>query len=149
MKWHRAQLEEVPLLARMNAELIVDEGHSNRMTVHELEQRMRGWLAAEYSAVLFKQGGEPVAYALFRDNERRGVLLRQFFVVRHRRREGIGRRAFELLVNEVLPPGTRVVVDVLVRNEGALRFWQAVGFTEYAVVLERLASAATPNEAYS
>jgi predicted acetyltransferase len=138
MNWHRAQPDEVPLLARMNAELIVDEGHTNRMTVAELEERMRGWLAAEYSAVLFNEDAEPVGYAVVRDNEGRGVLLRQFFVVRHRRREGIGRRALDLLINEILPPTTRVIVDVLVGNERALRFWRAMGFTDYSVTLERL-----------
>jgi GNAT superfamily N-acetyltransferase len=137
MNWHRAALDESPLLARMNAELIQDEGHANRMTVAELEPRMRGWLAGEYSAVLFEEDGVPVAYALFRDDEGRGVLLRQFFVARDCRRRGVGRKAFELLVSEVLPSDTRVVVEVLVENARALAFWAAVGFADYARTLER------------
>ena len=137
MTWHRARADEAALLARMNAELIVDEAHPNPMSPLELETRMRGWMAGEYSAIVFEQEGAPVAYALFRDNEGRGILLRQFFVVRERRRESIGRRAFELLVSEVLPHGTRVVVEVLSGNARALAFWQAVGFVDYARTLER------------
>lgn len=38
------------------AQLIQDEGHRNRMTVAELEQRMRGWIAGEYRAVIFEAG---------------------------------------------------------------------------------------------
>jgi GNAT superfamily N-acetyltransferase len=108
------------------------------MGLAELERRMRGWLSREYSAVLFEEGGERVAYALFRDDEGRGVHVRQFFVARDRRRSGVGRRAFELLVGEVLPPGTRLVVEVLARNGRALEFWKAVGFADYARTLERL-----------
>jgi GNAT superfamily N-acetyltransferase len=129
--------DDAPLLARMNADLIRDEGHSNTMTVAQLEQRMRGWLSAEYTAVVFERAAQPVGYALFRDNEGRGMLLRQFFVSADCRRQGLGRRAFALLVEEVLAPGTRVAVEVLTRNERALAFWRAVGFTEYAVTLER------------
>lgn len=137
MKWRRAEVGDSPLLARMNAELIQDEGHDNPMTVAELEGRMRGWLEAEYTAVLFEKDATTVAYALFKDNEGRGVLLRQFFVVRDRRRHGVGRRAFDLLLAEALPPDTRVVVEVLSRNQRALSFWQAVGFADYARTLER------------
>jgi ribonuclease HI len=38
----------------MNYQLIHDEGHRNPMTIQELEERMRAWLASgEYEAVLF------------------------------------------------------------------------------------------------
>ena len=40
--------------------MIRDEGHRNRMTVPELEQRMRGWIAGEYRAVVYEEGGEIV-----------------------------------------------------------------------------------------
>jgi len=116
MSWRRAEHAEAPLLARMNAQLIHDEGHSNRMTAAELEPRMRAWLAGEYTAVLFEEEG---------------------FVVRDHRRRGVGRRAFDLLVGEVLSSGTRVVVEVLSPNARALAFWQALGLTDYARALER------------
>jgi ribosomal protein S18 acetylase RimI-like enzyme len=137
MLHHRsATLEDTPLLARLNRELIEDEGHENSMTAAELEARMRGWLAAEYQAVVFELEGEVVAYALYRDNEGRGVYLRQFFVSRDLRRRGIGREAFGMLRGEVLPPGTRVALDVLSGNHRAIAFWRALGFGDYALALE-------------
>ena len=137
MLWRRAVGVDVPLMARMNAELIRDEGHSNPMGLVELEERMRRWLEGEYTGIVFERAAEPVAYALFRDNEGRGVLLRHFFVARGWRRQGIGRQAFALLRGDILAPGTRVVVEVLAGNERALGFWRAVGFSDYAVTLER------------
>ena len=66
------------------------------MTVLELEQRMREWLAGEYMAVLFEERGEVLAYALYREQPAE-IYLRQLFVTRGRRRQGIGRRAIQLL----------------------------------------------------
>src|SRR5678815_350483 len=96
MTFRFATLDDCPRLAELNHQLIRDEGHRNPMTVAELEQRIRGWLAGEYRAVLFEDAGEVVAYALFRE-QLEEIYLRQLFVVRHRRSQGIGRRAVEIL----------------------------------------------------
>ena len=94
-------------------------------------------MSSDYRAVLFKEDTELLAYALFRDQEPGDVYLRQFFVVRHRRRQGIGRRALRILRDEVFK-GKRVVLDVLTHNRTAHSFWIAVGFRDYATVLEQL-----------
>jgi ribosomal protein S18 acetylase RimI-like enzyme len=133
---HRfATLKDAPLLAELNHQLIRDEGHRNRMTVPELEGRMRGWLASEYRAVLFEDFGEVAAYALYRE-EPQEIYLRQLFVVRHRRRQGIGRRAVSLLRSEIWPRHKRLTLDVLVSNIAGLAFWRAVGFRDYCLTLE-------------
>ncbi|HMJ14498.1 MAG TPA: GNAT family N-acetyltransferase [Polyangiaceae bacterium] len=129
-------------MAELNRELIVDEGHSNSMTKGELELRMRGWLSHEYRAVLFTEQGVVVAYAVFRDDGSRGVYVRQIFVVRERRRQGLGRCALRLLEDEALPKDRRIVVDVLSGNSVGRAFWSACGFDEYAVMLERLPAGA-------
>jgi hypothetical protein len=67
MNFRHATLNDCALLAELNHQLIRDEGHRNPMTVPELEQRMKGWLASEYSAAIFENGGEVVAYALYRE----------------------------------------------------------------------------------
>jgi hypothetical protein len=67
---------DLPLLAPWNRELIEDEGADNPTTVLQLALRLRGWLAADYSAVIFEQAGAPVAYALFVPDEG-GIYLRQ------------------------------------------------------------------------
>ena len=67
MTFRKATSDDCALLAELNHQLIRDEGHRNRMTVPELEQRMRGWLTSEYAAFVFEDGKEVVAYALYRE----------------------------------------------------------------------------------
>src|SRR6266542_5931397 len=92
IRFRSATFDDCPMLAELNHQLIRDEGHRNPMTVSQLEQRIREFLAGEYRAVIYEAGDEVVAYALFREQAEE-VYLRQLFVVRHRRRQGIGRRA--------------------------------------------------------
>lgn len=126
--------DDVPLLARLNRELVEDEGHAVGVAPGDFETRMRVWLEGEYSAVLFEQGGDVLGYALFRPVDS-GVYLRQFFVARGARRRGHGRAAIALLRERVWPPGTTVTVDALARNERAIAFWRALGFDDYALTL--------------
>lgn len=136
MKYRIADSNDCPMLAAWNHQLIQDEGHRNPMTIAQLEQRMREWLGSgEYQAILFDEHDETVAYALFRETEKE-IYLRQFFVVTHRRREGIGRRAINQLFTECWPKNKRWTVDVLAQNQTAISFWRAMGYTDYALTLE-------------
>src|SRR5213592_3798749 len=137
MTFRRATLDDCAILAKLNHQLIQDEGHRNRMTDPELEQRMSGWLQGEYRAVIYEEGGEVVAYALFREQPKE-IYLRQLFVVRNRRRQGLGRRAVEILRSEIWPRNKRLTVDVLVTNKTAIAFWRAVGYADYSLTLEIL-----------
>src|ERR1043166_4739748 len=104
MRWRIATAKDSKLRAEMNRQLIADEGHRNPMSADELELRIHRWLtSSEYQAVLFEQRGSAVAYALFRENKTGRTHLRQFFVARPLRRRGLGREAFELFRNEVVP----------------------------------------------
>jgi ribosomal protein S18 acetylase RimI-like enzyme len=135
MTYRRAMTDDCPLLGEFNHQLIHDEGHRNRMTVPELRQRMRGWLAGEYVAILFEEGGEVVAYALYREQPEE-IYLRQLFVVRQRRREGLGKKAMYLLRTEIWPKTKRLTVEVLVANTAAVAFWRAVGYRDHSLALE-------------
>ena len=137
MTFRAATLDDCPRLAELNHQLIRDEGHRNRMTVSELEQRMRGWISGDYRAVIYEDASEIVAYALYREQAEE-IYLRQLFVVRHRRRQGIGRRAVELLRSQVWPKTKRLTVEVLVANTRAISFWRSVGYADYALSLEIL-----------
>ena len=137
MTFRAATSDDCPRLAELNHQLIRDEGHPNRMTVQELEQRMRGWLSAEYRAIIYEDGGEVVAYALFREQAEE-IYLRQLFVVRHRRSQGIGHRAVEMLRSQVWPETKRLTVEVLVANKRAISFWRSAGYADYALSLEIL-----------
>ena len=130
-----ATAADLPTLARMNQQLIEDEGHRNPMNLAQLETRLRSMLKGDYTATLFEWESQLVAYALWRE-EPDWVYLRQFFVARDYRRRGIGSRAVRRLAGEIWPPGKRIRVDVLIGNQPALEFWRAVGFVDYLITLE-------------
>ena len=136
-----ATAADAPQLASWNQQLIEDEGHDNTMSLDQLVVRMRAWLTTEYQALVFEEpfGSTPVpapaAYALFRDAPE-WIHLRQFFVVRDRRRRGIGARAVALLRDTVFPPDKPVIVEAMAWNHAALSFWRAVGFADRYVGLE-------------
>ncbi|HWW00805.1 MAG TPA: GNAT family N-acetyltransferase [Candidatus Acidoferrum sp.] len=137
MTFRTATLDDCPRLAELNHQLIRDEGHRNPMTVPELEHRLRGWISGEYRAIVYEDGGEMVAYALFREQAEE-IYLRQLFVVRGRRSQGIGRRAVEILRSQVWPKTKRLTLEVLVSNKRAVSFWRSLGYADYALSLEIL-----------
>ncbi|HEY0817693.1 MAG TPA: GNAT family N-acetyltransferase [Rhizobacter sp.] len=131
-----ASLADAPALGRLNHLLIRDEGHRNPMGECELVERMHAWLADDgYEALLGFDGDDLVAYVLWR-HEPDCVYLRQIFVQREHRRQGVARHLM-LSVFERWP-GKRLVVDVLAGNARALAFWRRMGYRDYAVMLERL-----------
>ncbi len=136
MEYRWATLDDAAALAAMNQQLIRDEGHRNRMSIGELEERMRRWLQTEYQAVVFESQRETLGYALFR-HEPDWMYLRQFFVAPSHRRQGVGRKAIEWLLANVWRDSRRIRIDVLVGNSRALAFWRAVGFSEYCLMMER------------
>ncbi|MDR3085896.1 MAG: GNAT family N-acetyltransferase [Christensenellaceae bacterium] len=119
-------------LALFNRQLIEDEGSQNPMNTEELALRMRGFLEGEYSAYFFESKGEIVGYALLRLSEE-PPFLRQFFICRGRRREGLGRAAFEALLRELSL--SSLSLEVLEGNERGLAFWRALGFESYSYAL--------------
>jgi predicted GNAT family acetyltransferase len=137
VNFRRATVDDCALLAELNHRLIGDEGHRNKMTVPELEQRLRGWLLSEYAATIFEERGKVVAYALYRE-EPEELYLRQLFVVRNQRRKGIGRTAVEILRTQIWPKNKRLTVSVLVQNPAAVAFWRAIGYQDYSLTLEIL-----------
>ncbi|HKB02028.1 MAG TPA: GNAT family N-acetyltransferase [Gemmataceae bacterium] len=134
MEYRGATAADAPALAAMNRELIRDEGHRNPMTITELTDRMAGWLAGEYEAVVFEEGGRPAGYALYRRSPEY-VYLRQFFVRPECRRRGVGRAAVAWLWRHAWGGG-RVRVEVLAGNLAGVAFWRAVGFRDYGLTLE-------------
>ena len=91
-----------------------------------------------YTAVLFERDGEIVAYALYADHPEQTdtIYLRQIFVERAHRRQGIGREALQILMEKIWPPDKRLTVEVLVDNQAARSFYKAAGFHECSIELE-------------
>lgn len=99
--YRKATVDDISLLAKMNQKLVQDEQHRNRfMILSWLEELMRAFLTGKYKAVIFEVDRKTVAYALFCDDEDH-IYLRQFYVSREYRRQGIGREAIEILRKKV------------------------------------------------
>jgi predicted acetyltransferase len=96
---------------------------------------MRNWISTDYKAVIFEASGEPLAYALFIEEENE-IYLRQFFVRRDKRRNGIGREAIKILWEDIWPSNKRLTVEVLTSNAAAVNFWHSVGYRDYCLKLE-------------
>ncbi|WP_090799830.1 GNAT family N-acetyltransferase [Asanoa ishikariensis] len=128
-----AALVDAPLLAVLNRHLIEDQHHHSTATDADLEARMRRWISGgQYAVAFIERGGLPVAYAVWRDDED-GIYVRQFFVSRDHRREGLGRAGFAVLRERW---GDKPVkLDALVHNERGLAFWRALGFRDYSLIL--------------
>jgi GNAT superfamily N-acetyltransferase len=136
MRHRFATSTDADILGELNHQLIRDEGHRNRMSIPELVARIKDWLANGYRVSIFEDDSGVLAYALYRE-EKDYLYLRQFFVLRHRRRNGVGRQCIEKLVTEIWPQDKRITVDVLCHNQAGIAFWRAVGFSDYCLTLER------------
>ena len=135
LEFRFAEETDVPWLARMNQELIRDEGHRNKMSVPELGQRMSDFLRNEYDAVIVSNGQSDIGYALYRQYPE-WLYLRQIFVIEKMRCKGIGRRMIEWLKNNPWTEYKKIRMDVLVGNVSGIDFWKAVGFKEYSITME-------------
>jgi ribosomal protein S18 acetylase RimI-like enzyme len=137
---HRlATLDDIPVLAKMNRELTEDEHHRNRFKSDAwFRQRMKVFLQGEYTAVIFELKNQIVAYALYRNHPDHddSVYLRQIYVDRTMRRQGIGRQAMYILMNEYWPKDKRLTVEVLHSNHAAYEFYKSIGFRVYCLELE-------------
>ncbi|HEX8392881.1 MAG TPA: GNAT family N-acetyltransferase [Longimicrobium sp.] len=142
MEYRNAVQADVPLLAEINRQLIEDEWEGTSMSIQRLEQRMSRWLEdGDYRAILFLENGATVAYSLVSVDEDDSAFIRHFFVLREHRGAGVGRRAMQTLLRDIIPPTARVTLDVLASNAGGHQFWKSVGFRDYAIRMERVPSA--------
>ena len=138
MNYRYAVDTDAPLLADINQQLIQDEWGGGGMPLAHLEARMRRWIEEdEYRAILFQEDGATVAYSLVSIDED-SAYIRHFFVLHEHRGRGVGRRAIETLLGEIIPAGLRITLDVLASNTVGHAFWRAAGFTDYAIRMERV-----------
>jgi GNAT superfamily N-acetyltransferase len=132
---------DLPLLAQMNKRLIEDEGSRNPMSLDQLADRMRGWLLGDWEVKQFATDERIVGYAVYqlrRDEyfpEQTIVYLRQFYIEREMRGQGLGTAAFRALAAEHFLPDSRVVIDVLASNPRGYDFWRHVGFEPYCTTM--------------
>jgi len=132
MKIRQARREDLPRLAEFNRQLQEDEGAPRLMSTQELVDRLTRWMDADYKAVFFELSNEPVAYALYRTTED-GLYIRQFWVVRSRQRQGIGRRAIALFRKQIVAADQVLTLEAYTHNGPGIAFWRAVGFREHTL----------------
>jgi len=135
MKYRFGTESDLDFLAEWNYQLISDEGHRNSMSMCQLRERMNGWVESEYKVVIFSNASGPVSYTLYRENDQ-NIYLRQLFVKRECRRQGIGREAIGILREQIWPPDKRLTTEVLTANAPAIAFWRSVGYSDYCLTLE-------------
>jgi ribosomal protein S18 acetylase RimI-like enzyme len=146
MEFRYATEDDAPLLAEINRQLIEDEWGGGGMSLERLEARMRRWIAEDdYRAVLFQEDGKTAAYSLVSLDED-SAFIRHFFVLHEHRGRGVGRRAIETLLREIIPADARVTLDVLASNGTGHAFWRSVGFRDYAIRMERLPAQPAPRD---
>ena len=135
---------DLPRLAAMNKQLIEDEGSPNPMTIADLQERMAGWLMTGRYRVETIIADESIigytVYSIRKDTyfpDKFMVFVRQFFIAREHRRQGIGTQAFKLLADTRFPTDCTISLDVLAANPNGQRFWESLGFQPYAVNMKR------------
>jgi len=140
-----AEPSQFDLLARMNKELIEDEGHRNPMNIDELRRRFERFVNEEgYRVDVVRWRDEIVGFATYRqvpDNaESCGyhIHLRQFYISRDVRGCGLGRLAVESLMRTRFKVGERIFLNVLETNPGGRAFWTKAGFNPYDTTMERV-----------
>ena len=139
LRLHSAIPNDSDLLAQMNKRLIEDEQSANAMSVAQLRERIEGWLSADYQAIIFEQPEGVVGYALYRFQDEtfreQQIYLRQFYIEKSYRRQGLGREAFSHLKQNYFRDA-HVTLETLTTNPNGLAFWQRLGFQPYAVTMK-------------
>lgn len=124
-------------LALLNAELIQDEGHSNALTLPELEQRMTGWLdSEEYKCHAVLHRNLPVAYCLWRE-EPSHLHVRQLFTLRQYRGRGLATKLINYLQVKQSVAHKPLRLEVLSTNRSAIRFYKKLGFELYSHIYQK------------
>lgn len=124
---YKCTIEDVPKLALLNKQLIDDEKSNNSMSIKELEERMKGFLNAEYDSYFFMVRENVVGYALVK-NTCSPLYLRQFLIDREYRKKHYGTKAFQALLEYLNV--NNIDIEVLPWNEPGIRFWESLGFHE-------------------
>jgi len=128
-----ATLDDCPLLAEMNRKLIDEEQQGrqqgNTMTVSELDNRMREWFQkGVYTGYLIRLNDEIIGYALIDCSE---MWMRHFFVSPDYRRQSYGRKAMELLFEQL---GVEEIgLSCLTNNVPGLAFWRSFEHDAYSI----------------
>ena len=140
-----ADLNDVPLLGKMNSRLVDDQGTDNTWPLSKYEERFREWLQkGPWQVDVILEKGQIAGYAIYQLRadyfypEQPVIFVRQFYIEREHRRRGLGRAAFQDLIDKRFPEGyDAIALDVMAANTGGQQFWTKLGFATYFVAMKR------------
>ncbi|MBR85242.1 MAG: hypothetical protein CMM29_00375 [Rhodospirillaceae bacterium] len=138
----RASKDNIPFLVRMNREMDEEMGEEN-WTDDRYEARFYAWLnGSHWDVDLIERAGNVIGYTAHQrrqdhfDRSIRVLFIRHFFIERDQRRIGIGRTAYETLIDQ-RTQNLPVTLDILPTSPDALGFWRKLGFETYYTVLKK------------
>ncbi len=122
-------------IAKLNMQLIEDEGHSNPMDLEQLRDRMSDWLDSEYSCYVIEENGRIVTYSLWRDDGEY-YYLRHLFTCREHRLKGYAKTLLRQLEVEFYHDKP-IRLEVLEGNDESMRFYERLGYYTYACTMQK------------
>ena len=140
-----AQLSDLPQLSKMNSDLVDDQGSENPFSLKEYEDRFREWLDTNIWTVdVFLHDGQVIGYSVYQertdyyDPNETGIYIRQYYIERAHRRLGMGKAAFQILIDTRFPKDVQsIALDVMATNSAGQNFWRQMGFNEYFVSMKK------------
>ena len=140
-----AQLSDLPQLAKMNSCLVDDQGSENPFSLKEYEDRFREWLDTNIWTVdVFLHDGQVMGYSVYQertdyyDPKEAVIYIRQYYIERSHRRLGMGKAAFQILIDTRFPKHVQsIALDVMATNSAGQNFWKKMGFNEYFISMKR------------
>jgi predicted acetyltransferase len=139
----KATHDDIDSLTEMNKHLIEDEGSRNPMNFAQLKERMMKMLDDIWKILVISQDGEEIGYMVYKVTpdeyfpEKSELYIRQYFVKRNHRSNGIGAEAFNKISSEYFPEEAVWTLDVLEVNPKGRRFWEKVGFKPYLTHMKK------------
>ncbi len=139
----KAELSDADLLAQMNKHLIEDEGSRNPMNISQITDRMKNILSGDWKAVIISKESEDIGYLVYKLSpdeyfpDRTELHIRQYFIKRQHRGNGLGTYAFDLISKEYFPNDAVLTMDVLEINPKGRRFWEKIGFKPYLTHMKK------------
>lgn len=123
---------DIELLASLNALLYEDENNDKIFSHSELKERVTNMLQKGCTAYLFTEDNTVLGYAIVNETLN-PPYLHHFFICREYRRNKMGTKAFQALINHL--NAETMDLDVFCWNERGKAFWKSLGFTERCYIM--------------
>ncbi|MFM2479865.1 GNAT family N-acetyltransferase [Celerinatantimonas sp. YJH-8] len=123
-------------LARLNHQLLEDEGNTKSLSTEYLYQRMKNWLENKqfFGFGGLNDDGQLVAYLLACYESESIVYVRQLITERNYRRQGYASTLLKHL-EKYLGADQQIKLDVLMHNKNAIYFYASQGYKPFYMAM--------------